>query len=178
MGRGRVYFWKQPEIPICPLFFPVVEFVQWVLHSFLKKHLLSQWDSGDFVLQLLCSLTATCYGFKIIPSRSVLRKTRGKRCSSGFTVKHSTLLTIWSISNIWKFTLFDPSEFVFVFLFSVFFKVICQEMELVCVPLNTAVEGSSERVHLELIKAVNYHFVYPSAQTWRALSKEKPVEEH
>lgn len=49
-------------------------------------------------------------------------------------------------------------------------------MELVCVPLNAAVEGSSERVHLELIKAVNYHFVYPAAQTWSALSKEKPVE--
>lgn len=51
-------------------------------------------------------------------------------------------------------------------------------MELVCVPLNAAVEGSSKRVHLALIKAVNYHFVYPAAQTWSALSKEKPVEEY
>lgn len=61
---------------------------------------------------------------------------------------------------------------------NVVLKGFCQEMELFCVPLNAAVEGSSERVHLELIKAVNYHFVYPAAQTWSALSKEKPVEEY
>lgn len=106
---GRSTFENNQSFPFA-LFFSVVEFVQWVLHSFLKKHLLSQWDSGDFALQLLCSLTATCYGFKIIPSHSVLRKTRGKRCSSGFTVTHSTLFTIWSLSNIWKLRLFDQSE--------------------------------------------------------------------
>lgn len=52
------------------------------------------------------------------------------------------------------------------------------EMALLCVPLNAAVEGSSEKLHLELIKAVNYRFVYPAAQTWSALSKEKPMEEY
>lgn len=51
-------------------------------------------------------------------------------------------------------------------------------MELFCVPLNAAVEGSFEKFHLELIKAVNYRFVYPTAQTWSALSKEKSVEEY
>lgn len=50
-------------------------------------------------------------------------------------------------------------------------------MVLFCVPLNAAVEGSSEKLHLELIKAMNYRFVYPAAQTWSALSKEKPMEE-
>lgn len=49
-------------------------------------------------------------------------------------------------------------------------------MALLCVPLNAAVEGSSEKLHLELIKAMNYRFVYPAAKAWSALSKEKPVE--
>lgn len=51
-------------------------------------------------------------------------------------------------------------------------------MALFCVPLNAAVEGGSEELHLELIKAKNYRFVYPAAKTWSALSKEKPVEEY
>lgn len=46
-------------------------------------------------------------------------------------------------------------------------------MALFSVPLNVVVEGSSEKLHLELIKAMNYRFVYPAA-----LSKEKPVEEY
>lgn len=51
-------------------------------------------------------------------------------------------------------------------------------MALFSVPLNVAVEGSSEKLHLELIKAMKYCFVYPAAETWSALSKEKPVEEY
>lgn len=51
-------------------------------------------------------------------------------------------------------------------------------MALFCVLLNAAVEGSSEKFHLELINAVNYRFVYPAAQTWSALSKEKSMEEY
>lgn len=49
----------------------MVEFVQWFPHSFLKNHLLSQWDSGDFVLQPVRPLTATCYGFR--NTRPILR---------------------------------------------------------------------------------------------------------
>lgn len=49
-------------------------------------------------------------------------------------------------------------------------------MAQLCVPLNVAVEGGSEKLHLELIKVMNYRFVYPTAKTWSALSKEKPKE--
>lgn len=51
-------------------------------------------------------------------------------------------------------------------------------MALFCVPLNAAVEGSSEKLHLGLIKAMSYRLVYPAVETWSALSKEKPMEEY
>lgn len=50
--KRQLRFWKQPDLSFSPLL-SVNEFVQWVPHSFLKKRLLSRWDCGDFVLQLL-----------------------------------------------------------------------------------------------------------------------------
>ena len=44
-------------------------------------------------------------------------------------------------------------------------------MTLLRVPLNAAVEGSSEQLHLELIKAKSYRFVYPAAKTWECTIK-------
>lgn len=156
VGGGRSSFENNQSFPF-PFFSSMVEFVQWFPHSFLKNHLLSQWDSGDFVLQPVRPPTATCYGFK--NTRPILRSK--KRGEDGVR----RVFLIYKSSGC----LTRPN---------VFLKEFCQEMELFCVPLNAAVEGSSERVHLELIKAVNYHFVYPAAQTWSALSKEKPVEEY
>lgn len=93
-------------------------------------------------------------------------------CSEKHGENSDTFNTLHNLKSFLKFRLFDPPKCFFLI------KEICEEMELVCVPLNAAVEGSSKRVHLALIKAVNYHFVYPAAQTWSALSKEKPVEEY